>query len=82
MSETEVQVHVDGSELPDLVVERLSAPGEGGVAFWVGNGSGGDFALAERWVFGGPPPNVALSGTGGAVHWGSPPPHPPPRHAP
>jgi hypothetical protein len=82
VSDTEIQVHVDGSELPDLVVERLGAPGEGGVALWVGNGSGGDFALGEPRVSGGRPPIPALSPGRGAVHWGSRPPHPPPRRAP
>ncbi len=63
VTETRVQVHVDGSEVPDLVVERLSPSGEGGVAFWVGNGSGGDFALGERGVFGGRHSNPASDRT-------------------
>lgn len=41
---TKVSVFVDGATEPSLVVTRLSDRTKGLVGFWVGNGSGGDFA--------------------------------------
>ena len=41
---SQVSVFVDGATEPSLVVTRLSDRTTGLVGFWVGNGSGGDFA--------------------------------------
>jgi hypothetical protein len=41
---SQVRVFVDGAAEPSLVVTRLSQRTKGRVGFWVGNGSGGDFA--------------------------------------
>jgi len=41
---SQVSVFVDGATEPSLVVTRLSERSKGLVGFWVGNGSGGDFA--------------------------------------
>lgn len=41
---SQVRVFVDGATEPSLVVTRLSERTKGLVGFWVGNGSGGDFA--------------------------------------
>lgn len=39
-----ISVFVNDSEQPCLVVTQLSARGKGRIGYWVGNGSGGDFA--------------------------------------
>jgi hypothetical protein len=44
VDERRVRVYVAGSEAPSLVAERLGTRRGGGVGFWVGNGSDGDFA--------------------------------------
>jgi hypothetical protein len=41
---TEIHVYAGEGAEPDLVVERLGDRTSGGVGFWVGNGSSGDFA--------------------------------------
>jgi len=44
VSPTQVSVYANGGAEPDLVVQRLGDVKAGPVAFWVGNGSRGDFA--------------------------------------
>jgi hypothetical protein len=41
---TEVLVYVDKATTPSLTVNRLGSANSGGVALWVGNGAGGEFA--------------------------------------
>jgi hypothetical protein len=41
---TQVSVYANGGAEPDLVVQRLGEAKPGPIAFWVGNGSRGDFA--------------------------------------
>ena len=44
VTRTQVSVYANGGDEPDLVVTRLGDVKPGPVAFWVGNGSRGDFA--------------------------------------
>jgi hypothetical protein len=39
-----VAVYINGNSQPSLTVDKLSARTTGSLGFWVGNGSGGDFA--------------------------------------
>lgn len=39
-----IEVYINNSSQPSLTVEKLSKQTNGSLGFWVGNGSGGDFA--------------------------------------
>jgi len=44
MASPKITVYINNNSQPSLTVEKLSKQTNGSVGFWVGNGSGGDFA--------------------------------------